>query len=555
MGGDGEHSAVPKGCPKFASRSEAYTETLSQVSSVVTPNDDFVSSLSNASSILFYNLNAFANAAAPLHELPVNWCGFYLLTSSTELTLGPFQGKLACQKIKVGKGVCGTAVLMKQAQAVPDVHQVKGHIACDAGSESEVVVLIRNRTGSIVGLLDIDSTVEGFFSTEDVAPLQAICDHLGNALSGRFPIERETTLSGRPLATSAGADDDLTATRLPTKVAAVELRPGQTMPLQTRAPGAATTFMHHPPPSGFSPTAQTKPTTEVVAVGAWEFQSVQHNLMLRSAVFPEWEARFNVKMLPEIIFDENRLNFVCPLQGPPDIAANRPGARLGIARFHVSASEAIRSASEFYGTDTYRATAGDIAVPASAAWDKFRTSMQSFDPQIDWAFRSRYTGIIEFTPIDAVKPVHLEYRVIENASTAGPHQRVNYDMLKRQDLPIRFFANLDLFEDDLHDSGMSKLSAKCRVMDTAFFVLLRHVVRIDGSILLVRDVRIYHEFALSPPTVVTEEVERRITLDELVALNPTADREALRRLMAKEDELLGRMRTTFERVTTAELPH
>ena len=98
-----------------------------------------------------------ANASALLAEaLPrVNWCGFYLLRGG-ELVLGPFQGKPACVRIPVGKGVCGTAAARRQTVLVPDVNAFPGHIACDAGSRSEIVVPII-AAGTLAGVLDIDS--------------------------------------------------------------------------------------------------------------------------------------------------------------------------------------------------------------------------------------------------------------------------------------------------------------------------------------------------------------------------------------------------------------
>lgn len=89
------------------------------------------------------------------------------------LWLGPFQGKPACVRIEVGKGVCGTAVSENRTQLVPDVHAFPGHIACDCASASEIVVPIR-KNGKIVGVLDIDSPVKGRFEAEDQAGLERI---------------------------------------------------------------------------------------------------------------------------------------------------------------------------------------------------------------------------------------------------------------------------------------------------------------------------------------------------------------------------------------------
>ena len=113
-----------------------------------------------------------ANAAALLYNtLPdLNWAGFYLMENSL-LVLGPFQGKPACIEIRVGRGVCGTAVAEGRTQLVYDVHQFPGHIACDSASNSEIVVPIRAED-RIVGVLDIDSPLVGRFTEEDRTGLE-----------------------------------------------------------------------------------------------------------------------------------------------------------------------------------------------------------------------------------------------------------------------------------------------------------------------------------------------------------------------------------------------
>ena len=113
-----------------------------------------------------------ANASALLYEtLPdLNWAGFYLMEGG-KLILGPFQGKVACVEIEVGKGVCGTAVSENATQLVPNVHEFSGHIACDSASNSEIVVPLR-KDGEILGVLDIDSPSVGRFTEEDKAGLE-----------------------------------------------------------------------------------------------------------------------------------------------------------------------------------------------------------------------------------------------------------------------------------------------------------------------------------------------------------------------------------------------
>lgn len=113
-----------------------------------------------------------SNASALLNEYldDINWVGFYLVRQG-ELRLGPFQGKTACVRIKLGRGVCGSAVSENKTQLVPDVHKFPGHIACDSASNSEIVIPIRV-DGEIVGVLDIDSPEFDRFSEEDKMNLE-----------------------------------------------------------------------------------------------------------------------------------------------------------------------------------------------------------------------------------------------------------------------------------------------------------------------------------------------------------------------------------------------
>ena len=118
-----------------------------------------VANLSNASALL----NQFLNR--------INWVGFYLMEDS-ELVLGPFQGLPACVRIPIGRGVCGTTVSKQETMVVADVHAFPGHIACDAASQSEIVIpLIKN--GEVIGVLDIDSPEKDRFSKEDQAGLES----------------------------------------------------------------------------------------------------------------------------------------------------------------------------------------------------------------------------------------------------------------------------------------------------------------------------------------------------------------------------------------------
>ncbi|WP_053218893.1 GAF domain-containing protein [Virgibacillus senegalensis] len=135
------------------SKEKDYSLLLKQLEALIEDEPDAIANLSNASALL----NQFLT--------DVNWVGFYLWKED-ELVLGPFQGLPACVRIKSGKGVCGTAVQEGKTQLVEDVHQFPGHIACDAASQSEIVVPL-HKEGSIYGVLDIDSPSKGRFDKED----------------------------------------------------------------------------------------------------------------------------------------------------------------------------------------------------------------------------------------------------------------------------------------------------------------------------------------------------------------------------------------------------
>ncbi len=115
-----------------------------------------------------------ANASALLWDAMdrLNWAGFYLMRDGA-LVLGPFQGKAACVRIPVGKGVCGTAVAEDRTQRVANVHDFPGHIACDSASNSEIVVPI-HRDGKVVAVLDLDSPAFDRFDADDQAGLEAL---------------------------------------------------------------------------------------------------------------------------------------------------------------------------------------------------------------------------------------------------------------------------------------------------------------------------------------------------------------------------------------------
>ena len=125
-----------------------------------------------------YYIPLMSNVSAILMEMlpDLNWAGFYLMKDG-QLVLGPFQGKVACIHIAVGKGVCGTAVAEDKTQLVEDVHAFPGHIACDGASNSEIVVPIHH-DGEIIGVLDIDSPKLSRFTEEDRDGLELIVSTL-----------------------------------------------------------------------------------------------------------------------------------------------------------------------------------------------------------------------------------------------------------------------------------------------------------------------------------------------------------------------------------------
>ena len=128
-------------------------------------------------------LPALSNCAALLWEAleDINWAGFYLLRGDV-LYLGPFQGKVACMVIPVGKGVFGTAAATRTLQLVPDVHAFAGHIACDSASNAEIVIPLMDGE-RLLGVMDIDSPVPGRFTQEDAEGLTELCRILTTRLT------------------------------------------------------------------------------------------------------------------------------------------------------------------------------------------------------------------------------------------------------------------------------------------------------------------------------------------------------------------------------------
>lgn len=143
-----------------ADKSATYTELESQLRALLHGEHDFIANCANTASLLW-------------HTLPdLNWAGFYRLVGD-ELVLGPFMGKPACVRIRMGKGVCGTAAKTRATVLVPDVHAFPSHIACDSSSRSEIVMpLVKN--GQLLGVLDLDSPLLNRFDAADQIGLEKL---------------------------------------------------------------------------------------------------------------------------------------------------------------------------------------------------------------------------------------------------------------------------------------------------------------------------------------------------------------------------------------------
>jgi L-methionine (R)-S-oxide reductase len=142
------------------SKTEFYRDLAAQLTGLLGDERDRIANAANMSAFLFMTVP------------DLNWAGFYFMQDG-ELVVGPFQGKPACVRIAVGDGVCGTAVAERRSILVEDVHEFPGHIACDAGSESELVVpLVKD--GVIIGVLDLDSPRPARFDADDQAGMEAL---------------------------------------------------------------------------------------------------------------------------------------------------------------------------------------------------------------------------------------------------------------------------------------------------------------------------------------------------------------------------------------------
>lgn len=146
--------------PIVGSKTEIYASLADQARALLAGEHDRVANAANLSALLY-------------HGLPdLNWAGFYFFDGN-ELVVGPFQGKPACVRISLGRGVCGTAAITRASQVVPDVHAFAGHIACDADSRSEIVVpLVKD--GALIGVFDLDSPRPNRFDDHDRSGMEAL---------------------------------------------------------------------------------------------------------------------------------------------------------------------------------------------------------------------------------------------------------------------------------------------------------------------------------------------------------------------------------------------
>ena len=159
MSGDGSRDVTP-------SRAIRYASVRKEVLAVVEGETNLIAKMASVTSLLHNAFNDFS------------WTGFYVVdpASKQELVIGPYQGTLGCLRIPFGQGVCGAAADKGEVQIIKDVHAFPGHIACDARSNSEIVVPVKGASGQLIAVLDIDSERFGAFDEVDARELQSIVD-------------------------------------------------------------------------------------------------------------------------------------------------------------------------------------------------------------------------------------------------------------------------------------------------------------------------------------------------------------------------------------------
>lgn len=147
---------------KALGKTEIYALMEKQLGSLVQGEGNIIANAANMCALVYHQLQG------------LNWCGFYFVHDNY-LVLGPFQGKVACTRIAVGQGVCGTAAHTRQTHVVPNVHDFPGHISCDSASQSEIVVPLQ-KNGSLIGVWDVDSPHLDHFDENDTLGMEMLCD-------------------------------------------------------------------------------------------------------------------------------------------------------------------------------------------------------------------------------------------------------------------------------------------------------------------------------------------------------------------------------------------
>lgn len=474
----------PPAPPSFASKAAMYEWLAKQTGYMVdgmsrrlTPQANLVIGLGNVAALCFYELNRFADPTAPLQAAPINWFGFYLLQAPGLLALGPFQGRPACTQIAVGKGVCGAAAERGRTLIVSDVHEFPGHIACDAASNAEVVVPIQSDNGTVLGVIDVDSSTRGQFDEVDGRGLEAIARVLAQHLE--FPMQRALAVNpslGMPSfsVTSGGMD------------------PVPNPEQQGKAPA-----LPPPPPTTVSTTAipffrvePLRPDSTRKELHDWSFSTTRLDRITSQAELQGLEERLGIAAFPEIQFPFNTFT-----------AAWGAGEKSIVLAF--DAVSILSDAASYYTSAHFKETVEpQMSIPVSEAWAS--TPFPKHNPGVDWAWRHRFFGI-----------PGAELAVRLHPAEEGSDCRINWELLKDRTLPIILFDSFDFMEDDLHDHGMTVCSIKYRVMEQAFFILLRQYVRVDGHALWLRDVRFYHEFSWpqrGKRSIAVEEQTRLLSL-------------------------------------------
>lgn len=138
-----------------------YNRIQSQLKELLLKSDDLISRMATINSVLYHKMDGFF------------WVGFYLLKAD-KLLVGPYQGPVACLELPKNKGVCWEGINLGKPVVVPDVHEFPGHIACDSRSQSEIVIPVRDYSGKIIGVLDIDSKLKNNFDHTDAEQLEKI---------------------------------------------------------------------------------------------------------------------------------------------------------------------------------------------------------------------------------------------------------------------------------------------------------------------------------------------------------------------------------------------